>query len=139
MGRQLLVSVTLALAVACAAEPHASVRIESPADGATITSDSVRVRLSASGIEIALADGTADPERAHHHLFLDADLTPPHQPIPTGVEGIIHLGGGDSTYTLAGLANGRHRLIAVLATGNHVPLDPWAVDTAHFTVEVEPR
>ncbi len=36
--------------------------------------------------------------------------------------------------TLKDLTAVRHRLIAVLALGDHVPLDPWAVDTVFFTV-----
>jgi hypothetical protein len=121
--------------VACAAEPAAVVRIAAPLDGSAITADSVRVVLSASGVQVVAADGLPTAGRAHHHVFLDADLTPAGVPIPAGLPGVTHLGTGDSTVTLRGLTPGRHRLIAVLALGNHVPLEPWAVDTAHFTVE----
>jgi hypothetical protein len=128
----------VALLAACAAEPAASVSIEAPRDGDTISADSLSVVLSASGVEIAPADGANTPGRAHHHVFLDADLSAAGQPIPAGQPGIVHLGTGVSEVTLTGLVPGRHRLIAVLALGDHVPLDPWAVDTVFFTVEVAP-
>ena len=119
----------------CAADPAVSVRIEQPLDGAVIAADSVRVVLSASGVEIVQADGFDTPGRAHHHVFIDADLSPAGAPIPAGQPEIVHLGTGVSEVTLTGLAPGRHRLIAVLALGNHVPLDPWVVDTVFLTVE----
>ena len=128
----------VAILAACAAEPAASVSIDAPRDGDTIDADSLQVVLSASGVEIAPADGTHTAGRAHHHVLLDADLPTAGQPIPAGQPGIFHLGTGASQLTLTGLTPGRHRLIAVLALGNHVPLDPWAVDTIFFTVEVTP-
>ncbi len=139
MIRNSLNIIALAALAACATEPAATVRIDAPHDGDTISADSVRVALSASGVEIAPADGNDTPGRAHHHVLLDADLPPAGQPIPAGQPGIVHLGTGVSEVTLSGLAPGRHRLIAVLALGNHVPLDPWAVDTVFFTVEVAPE
>lgn len=33
---------------------------------------------------------------AHHHLFVDRDLTPQNDTIPPGVTGILHLGQGPS-------------------------------------------
>lgn len=127
--------IALAAAWGCAAEPPPTVTIESPADGAVIAADSVPVVLSASGIDIVAADGEPTPGRAHHHLFLDVDLTPAGEPIPKLASGVTHLGTGASSFTLKDLAPGRHRLIAVLALGDHVPLEPWAVDTVHFSVQ----
>ena len=135
MTRSLFPLLAFAALAACAAEPAAVVRIAMPQDDAVITADSLRVVLSASGVAIVAADGLPTPGRAHHHVFLDADLTPAGQPIPAGLPGVTHLGTGDSIVTLRDLAPGRHRLIAVLALGNHVPLEPWAVDTVYFTVE----
>ncbi len=133
MNRTALIA--LAAACGCAAEPRPTVTIESPADGAVITADSLPVVLSASGIEIVAADGEPTPGRAHHHLFLDVDLTPAGVEIPKQAPGVTHLGTGASTFTLKNLAPGRHRLIAVLALGDHVPIEPWAVDTIYFTVQ----
>jgi len=133
--RSLFPLLTFAALAACAAEPAAVIRIAAPRDDAVITADSLHLVLSASGVEIVAADGLPTPGRAHHHVFLDADLTPAGEPIPAGAPGVTHLGTGDSIITLRNLTPGRHRLIAVLALGNHVPLEPWVVDTLHFSVE----
>jgi hypothetical protein len=104
-----------------------------PADGATLTGPAVRVVLHAEGIELApaaeLRAGTA-----HHHLFLDTDLTPAADTIPAGVTGIIHLGRAQTEFTFDSVGPGEHRVIAMLADPWHVPTKPLAVDTVRFTV-----
>ncbi len=115
--------------------PPATVSIDVPTAGLVSAADSLRVRLSSSSIEIVPADGEPTPGRAHHHLFLDMDVTPPGEPIPKQVQGITHLVTGAAEFTLKRLSPGQHRLIAVLALGDHVPLEPSAVDTVFFTVE----
>jgi hypothetical protein len=129
-----LTVLAIVVLAACATDPAASVRFEEPLDGAVVSADSVHVVLSASGVEIVQADGLDTPGRAHHHVFIDADLSPAGEPVPAGQPDIVHLGTGVSDVTLTGLAPGRHRLIAVLALGNHVPIDPWAVDTIFLTI-----
>lgn len=120
----------------CAGEqPSPAVKITSPQNDAVLQTGNVTVDLSAENIDIVPADGVPTPGRAHHHVFVDADLPPAGQAIPVGAEGIFHLGTGDSTLIVQDLAPGRHRLIAVLALGNHVPVDPWAVDTIFVVVE----
>ncbi len=120
----------------CASEqPAASVRIKAPQNDTVVQTGTVTVELSAENVDIVPADGTQTPGRAHHHVFVDADLSPAGQPIPAGVEGVFHMGTGDSTLIVQDLPPGRHRLIAVLALGDHVPLDPWVVDTVFVTVE----
>jgi hypothetical protein len=115
-----------------ASAPHE--RIVEPKAGATVTGTSVHVVLEAQGIEIApVAEHKAGT--AHHHLFLDTDLSPADQPIPVGTPGIWHGGKGQTEYTFENVAPGPHRLIAVLADPNHVPLHPLAVDTVRFTVK----
>jgi hypothetical protein len=113
-------------------EAPAEVRIHAPGEGDTLAGD-VPVSLSASGIEIAPASEHR-PGTAHHHLFVDRDLTPPGEKMPSGTTGLIHLGKGDSTFTILALAPGEHRVIAVLGDSAHVPLDPLAADTVTFTV-----
>ena len=125
--------ISAALLAACeAGDRRAEVRIDAPAEGATVPGD-VPVSLSASGIEIAPASEHR-PGTAHHHLFVDRDLTPPGEKMPAGTTGLIHLGKGDSTFTILALAPGQHRVIAVLGDSAHVPLDPLAADTVVFTV-----
>ena len=117
-----------------AAPPEgASVTIVSPADGAAFDAGDVTVTLQVSGIQIQPA-GTLIEGTAHHHLFLDTDITPPHQAIPASMDQIVHLGTGASEHTFTGLAPGQHRLIAVLADGLHFPFDPALTDTVEFTV-----
>lgn len=91
----------------------------------------VSVTLAASGVDIGPA---GEPGKAHHHLFIDRDVTPPGLPIPGGEAGIVHLGNGQSEFTIENLASGEHTLIAVLADANHIPISPWVTDTVQFIV-----
>lgn len=111
-----------------------SVAIVEPAEGATVEGPDVRVVLEATGVEIVPATDRR-PGTAHHHLFVDTELTPLTDSIPSGVSGILHLGRGQTEFLLVDLPPGEHRVIALLADWEHVPLDPPAADTVHFTVE----
>lgn len=122
-----------AAAPAAAETPSAMVGILDPAEGSEVTGPAVTVRLTAQGIQIVPA-GEVVPGTGHHHLYLDADLTAPEAPVPTVPGQVIHLGTGVSEYTFENVAPGPHRLIAVVADGIHVPLQPWVVDTVTFTV-----
>ena len=110
------------------------VRITSPPNNGVVMGSTVHVVLEAEGITIAPASEER-PGTAHHHLFLDTDLTPPEVKIPQGTTGIIHLGRGQTEFTFDKVAPGPHRLIAELADFNHIPLKPLAVDTVRFTVK----
>jgi hypothetical protein len=44
------------------------------------------------------------------------------------------MGDGSSTYSFTEVEPGEHRVIAVVADGVHVPLQPWVVDTVHVVV-----
>ena len=44
------------------------------------------------------------------------------------------MGDASSEFTFEDVGPGEHRLIAVVADGFHVPLQPWVIDTATFTV-----
>lgn len=121
------------VAAACRGKPAVAVRIVEPADGATVAAPRVRVVLEATGIEIAPA-AEQRPGTAHHHLFLDTELTPPGDTIPSGVTGIIHLGRAQTEFTFDSVAPGPHRLIALLADPWHIPLEPLVADTVTVTV-----
>src|SRR5688500_18368171 len=97
-----------------------SVTILEPTDGATITGSTVNVRLAAAGVPIVPA-GDLTPGTGHHHLYLDADLTPAAQPVPTVPGSIVHMGNAASEFRFDSVAPGTHRLIAVVADGVHVP------------------
>lgn len=123
----------LGVAAACGGGPPARAVILQPADGDTVGPD-VRVMLQAEGVDVVAADGQQTAGRGHHHLFVDTDLTPAGAAIPAGVPGIVHIGTGAGESTLSGLAPGQHRIIAVLAHGNHVPMEGVATDTVRVVV-----
>ncbi|HEU5261933.1 MAG TPA: DUF4399 domain-containing protein [Gemmatimonadales bacterium] len=130
----LLRFVPLALFIAsCTKKLSPQVRIVHPGDGDTLTATEIQVVLQAQGVEIVPATENR-PGTGHHHLLLDVDVTPLDEKIPQGVTGIIHLGRGQSDFTFTDLAPGEHRLIAVVADGDHVPLKPPVVDTVRFVV-----
>ncbi len=130
----LLASALAFVLAASAAEKPARVRIVQPHNGDTVTTGDVRVVLEAQGVAIVPATEKR-PGTGHHHLFLDTDLTPLNEKIPQGVSGIIHLGRGQSEFTFSDVPAGGHRLIAVVADGDHVPLQPPLVDTVRFVVK----
>jgi hypothetical protein len=110
-----------------------TVKITSPRNGAIVTAP-VTIKLQASGVRIVPA--TVEQSRtAHHHLFVDHDLTWLSDTIPMGSPGIIHLGRGQTAFVLDSLKPGSHRVIAVLADWRHVPLNPLVADTVTFTVK----
>lgn len=110
-----------------------TVTIVSPAEGAFQEEREVEVFLRTT-VPIAPA-GDMTPGTGHHHLFLDADLGDVTVPIATVPGSIVHLGDGSDSYLFEDVGSGPHRLIAVVADGAHVPLQPLVVDTVHFVVE----
>lgn len=93
----------------------------------------LKVTLMASGVTIAaVADQVAGG--AHFHLFLDVDPPPAGAPIPAGVPGVIHLGGGQGEYTFDSLPAGNHRVIVMLGDNTHVPLPGQKTDTLNYMV-----
>ena len=110
-----------------------TVSISAPTGGAEIDGPDLTVRLAATGVRITpageLVEGTG-----HHHLYLDADLGAPGTPVPSEPGRIIHMGDGSDVFVFEGVEPGEHRLIAVVADGIHMPLQPWVVDTVQFTV-----
>jgi hypothetical protein len=114
-------------------EPIGTVSILEPETSAELMLNSVTVRLSVVGFPIVPA-GDMTPGTGHHHLFLDADVTDAGEPIPTVPGSIVHMGNGASEYTFENVTRGQHRLIAVVADGAHVPLQPWVMDTVVFNV-----
>lgn len=116
-----------------ASEAPMTVTILEPADGAEIEGPDITVRLATIGVRIVAA-GDTTPGTGHHHVYLNHDVGSPSDPVPAIPNEIVHLGTGDSEIVLEGVEPGEHRLIAVVADGLHVPLQPWVVDTVRFTV-----
>ncbi|HUF74722.1 MAG TPA: DUF4399 domain-containing protein [Longimicrobiales bacterium] len=111
-----------------------TVTIVEPAQGSTVTGPNVTVRLSTTGVPIVPA-GELTPGTGHHHLYLDADVASMTAPVPTVPGSIIHMGNAASEFTFENVTPGQHRLIAVVADGVHVPLNPPVMDTVTFTVQ----
>lgn len=100
-----------------------------------IVADSLTVRFGANGeVAITPATGTKVDGEAHFHLFVDAEVTPDDEVVPNG-EGIYHLGDGADSVRIA-IGPGAHRLIALLAWGDHVPVAGASRDT--IVIEVIP-
>jgi len=116
-----------------APEPTAgTVTITGPADGSEVTGRTVVVQLSSTVPIVPAGEMTAGT--GHHHLYFDADLTPSNVPVPTVPGSIVHMGDASSEFAFEDIEPGEHRLIAVVADGVHIPLQPWVVDTVTFTV-----
>jgi hypothetical protein len=125
-------------AAAAAPTEPAQVEILSPTEGEVVTGPDVLVRLGATGVTITAA-AIHDPGTGHHHIFIDRDPTPLQDTIPAGVADIRHLGQGQTEFLIEDLEPGEHRFIAVIAHWTHIPLDPPAMDTVHFTVVAPPE
>lgn len=109
-----------------------TVTIITPQNGGLINGNQISVTL-ASTVPL-LPAGDLTEGAGHHHLYLNSDLTPAGQPVPTVPGSIVHMGDASSSYTFEDVAPGEYTLIAVIADGVHVPLQPWVVDTVTFTV-----
>ena len=105
-----------------AAPPNAVVYIISPKDGDTVTSP-FKVQFGLSGMGVAPA-GVDKPNTGHHHLIIDATLSPDElkEPIASDAKH-IHFGGGQ-TETMVTLPPGRHTLQLVLGDWSHIPFNP---------------
>jgi len=114
------------------APPIPAVVIVAPADGDTVTGPNVQVDLAVENLTLAPA-GTDSAGTGHLHLFIDHDLSPVGEAIPTG-EGIVHLGRAQSGYLVEGLAAGEHTIIAVIGDWAHVRIPDARTDTVRIVV-----
>jgi hypothetical protein len=114
------------------APADAEAYIQSPADGAEVTSP-FTVRFGLRGIGVAPAGVTA-PNSGHHHLLIDLDTLPPDNlPLPA-TDQVRHFGLGQ-TETELELAPGTHTLQLVLGDALHIPhLPPIRSEKITITV-----
>jgi len=105
-----------------AAPPNAAVYIISPKDGDTVTSP-FKVQFGLTGMGVAPA-GVDKPNTGHHHLIIDATLSPAElkEPIANDAKH-LHFGGGQ-TEAMVTLPPGQHKLQLVLGDWSHVPFNP---------------
>ncbi len=104
-----------------------AVRIVSPADGDSVSLP-FTVTLEAMGVEVVAATGTSEPGKGHHHLIIDGDTPPDSLPLAAAPV-VIHMGDASTSRTLDSLSAGPHRIIAVFAGGDHVPMTTVKRDT----------
>lgn len=124
---------SLATTSAMAPAPVAAVQILSPAEGDTITLP-YTLTLGATGVEVIAANGLREEGRGHHHLVIDGDA-PLSDSLPLAAAPVvIHLGTGATERVLDSLSAGPHRIIAVFASGDHVPWTNVARDTVNIVV-----
>jgi hypothetical protein len=116
------------------APPGASVYFISPKDGDIVTSP-FKVQFGLSGMGIAPA-GVDKPKTGHHHLIIDAMLSPEELKEPIAADAKhVHFGGGQ-TETMLTLPPGQHTLQLVLGDWSHIPFDP-PIMSAVITVTVK--
>lgn len=117
-----------------AAPQDAVVYIESPANGATVSSP-VTVRFGLKGMGIAPA-GIKFEGTGHHHLLIDTSV-PANLglPLPTS-DHVVHFGKGQTETTIE-LSPGKHTLQLVLGDQLHIPHDPPVI-SKQITITVKP-
>jgi len=108
------------------------VEILAPADGDTVSLP-FTVRLSAVGVETVPATGQAEAGKGHHHLIIGGEAPSDDVPLP-GAPQVIHLGTGASEHVIESLSPGSHRIIAIFASGDHVPMPAVGRDTITVVV-----
>ncbi len=102
-------------------------------DGAEVDSPFL-VQFGLSGMGVAPA-GVEKPNTGHHHLLIDATLTPEQlkEPIPSD-DNHKHFGGGQ-TEAMVTLPKGQHTLQLVLGDWTHIPhVPPVMSETITITV-----
>jgi hypothetical protein len=92
-----------------------------------------RVRLRAIGVEAVRASGVSEPGRGHHHLVVDLELPDLRAAIGTHPR-IVHLGNGAQEHSFTRLPAGPHRIIALFAGGDDIPMRQVSADTVRFVV-----
>lgn len=110
----------------------ASVAIVQPADGAEVDAGPVVFVMETEGLEIVAA-GVMDAGTGHHHLIVDGDVDWA-LPIPNDPGVHYHMGLAQTEFTIEDMTPGEHRVIAVVADGVHIPLDPPVADTITIVV-----
>jgi len=112
---------------------EASVEILSPADGDSVSLP-FTVRLGATGVIVVPATGTREEGKGHHHLVIDGDAPPDSLALPQP-PGAIHMGNGATERAIDSLPPGPHRIIAIFAGGDHVPMTTVRRDTVTVIVK----
>ncbi|MBI4284088.1 MAG: DUF4399 domain-containing protein [Chloroflexi bacterium] len=110
-----------------------SIKISSPASGATITGNSVQVMVAVSNFEIVPPGGAVTAGKGHVHYYLDVTI-----PTASGERAVTAAGTYKATtetsLTWDNLTPGTHTLGVQLVNSDHTPLSPAV--TAEITITV---
>ena len=114
------------------ASSNKPITITTPATLSNVSSP-LKVCMATKGYTVEPAKNGVNPGKGHHHLLIDV-------PIPSDLskrigkdENHVHMGDGSKCKTLS-LSKGQHTITALLAQGNHVPLNPVVSDAVTVTV-----
>lgn len=116
-----------AITPAPAAAEAPAVSISAPFDGDSVTQP-FTVQLTATGVEVIAATGVSESGKGHHHLVIDGDAPADAAPLPQPPV-VIHIGTGATERVIDSLPPGSHRIIAIFAGGDHVPMTNVKRDT----------
>jgi Tol biopolymer transport system component len=108
------------------------VAVAVPANGASVTSP-VQLEVTVAGAPLK-PPAAEDLAARHLHYFIDSDpaaVLGPGQPIPTGVQNIIHTA---STNQRLDLPPGPHTVWVVITDNNHIPIASGDSPKVRFTV-----
>ena len=137
-----LASMLLGLALllaACTISPPATIRIVSPADGATVKGPKVKIEVAVQNWTLMPAGSPAADHTGHLHFFIDtpASAVPIGQAIPpTDTNAAyIHAGKDPLTSRELALSPGKHTITVVMGNTGHVALDNPAPKSITITVE----
>jgi hypothetical protein len=115
-----------------ASPPQSAVEILSPAAGVGVSLP-LTIRLGATGVLVIPATGVREEGKGHHHLVIDGDAPADSLPLPQPPVA-IHMGNGATERVIDSLPPGPHRVIAIFAYGDHVPMTNVRRDTVTFIV-----
>lgn len=138
----ILASMLLGLALllaACNISPPATIKIISPADGATVKGPKVKVDVAVENWTLMPAGSPAADKTGHLHFFIDtpASAVPVGQAIPPTDTNptYVHAGKDPLTSRELQLSPGKHTITVVMGNTGHVALDNPAPRSITITVE----
>jgi hypothetical protein len=93
-----------------------SLKIESPAEFATVAGGAADIKVLVNGVTIVKADGDTSGKTGHFHVFIDRNPSKVGEVIPKDPD-VVH--SADNPIHVTGLTPGKHTLIVVLGDGAH--------------------
>ena len=119
-------------ATAVKASSNKPITITKPTTLSNVSSP-LQVCMTTNGYTVEPAKNGVNPGKGHHHLLIDVPI-PSDLSRPIEKDGNhVHMGDGSKCKTLS-LSKGQHTITALLAQGNHVPLNPVVSDAVTVIV-----